>query len=247
MSSHATASREAIWHQVECGSYAADLALWSALAREAAGPVLELGCGTGRVALRLASEGFTVSALDSSPALVAELRGDAGAAGLEIDARVADARAFDLGRRFAAVIAPMQLVHLLGGPAGRGAMLERVAAHLPGGGVFAAALLAGDARAAADLDPPLPDVLERDRWVYSSLPIETRTVEGGLELRRLRQVVSPEGRLTEEIATIGLDELDPDRLEAEASAVGLRPRERVEIPPTADHVGSIACVLEARR
>ena len=44
---------EAIWLEVECGAYAADLALWSELAREAAGPVLELGCGTGRVAVHL--------------------------------------------------------------------------------------------------------------------------------------------------------------------------------------------------
>ena len=57
----ATADRETIWHEVECGSYAADLALWSELAAEVAGPVLELGCGTGRVALHLAAEGREVT------------------------------------------------------------------------------------------------------------------------------------------------------------------------------------------
>jgi SAM-dependent methyltransferase len=240
-------AREPIWHEVECGFYAADLALWSALASEAAGPVLELGCGTGRVALRLAGEGQAVTALDRSPALVAELRRRADTAGVEVDARVAEAREFELKRRFAAILAPMQLVHLLGGPRARAELLARVAAHLAPGGVFAAALLAGGADAVGHGNPPLPDVLERDGWVYSSLPIEVRALEGGLEVRRLRQLVSPDGALTEETDAIVLDHLDPERFEAEAVGAGLEPRERVEIPPTPDHVGSIVCVLEAPR
>ena len=238
---------EVIWHEVECGAYAADLALWTELAREAAGPVLELGCGTGRVAVHLAAEGHAVIALDRSPALLAELRRRAEAARIEVEAVVAEARAFELERRFAAILAPMQLAHLLGGPAGRAAMFERVAAHLAPGGLFAAALLSGDADAVAHGNPPLPYVLERDGWVYSSLPIEVRGDEGGIELRRLRQVVSPEGSLREQTATIRLDRLTADGFEAEAVAAGLMPRERIEIAPTTDHVGSIACVLEGRR
>jgi SAM-dependent methyltransferase len=240
-------AREAIWDQVECGSYTADLALWNELVREAAGPVLELGCGSGRVALRLAAAGSTVTALDRSPALVAELARLADLAEVVIDARVGDAREFDLSGPFAAVLAPMQLVHLLRGPLGRAAMLERVAAHLAPGGLFAAALLTGTADAIGGGEPPLPDVIERQGWVYSSLPIEVRAVAGGLELRRLRQVVSPGGELTEQATAIRLDQLEPDRFEAEAAAFGLERRERIEIPPTADHVGSIVCVLEAPR
>jgi SAM-dependent methyltransferase len=217
------------------------------LAGEAAGPVLELGCGSGRVALRLAVAGHTVAALDRSPALITELQRLADLAEVAIDARIADARDFDVGRRFAAILAPMQLAHLLGGPAGRAAMLARVRDHLEPGGVFAAALLATTADAAEHSNPPLPDVLERDGWIFSSLPIEVRGLDGGLELRRLRQVVSPEGALTEETQAIRLDELDPSRFEAEAAAAGLEARERFQIPPTADHVGSIACVLEIPR
>jgi SAM-dependent methyltransferase len=241
------ATREPIWHEVECGSYAADLALWSVLASEAAGAVLELGCGTGRVALRLAGEGHAVTALDRSPALVAELRRRSHATGVAVDALVAEARRFELERRFAAILAPMQLVHLLGGPGGRAELLERVAAHLAPGGIFAAALLAGGGGAVAHGNPALPDVLERDGWVYSSLPIEVRALEGGLEVRRLRQLVSPAGALTEKTETVRLDHVEPERFEAEACGVGLEPRERIEVPPTTDHVGSIVCVLEAPR
>jgi len=77
--------------------------------------------------------------------------------------------------------------------------------------------------------------------------VAVRAVEGGLEVRRLRQVVSPEGSLSEEIEAIRLDGLDPDRFEAEAAGAGLVARERIEIPPTAEHVGSVVCVLETGR
>ena len=60
----------AIWHDVECGSYAADLPLWEELAERCGGPVLELGCGTGRVALHLARRGHEVFELESPASLV---------------------------------------------------------------------------------------------------------------------------------------------------------------------------------
>ena len=57
-------SREVIWHDVENGSYAADLELWRTLAAEASGPILDLGAGTGRVARDLHAAGHEVHALD---------------------------------------------------------------------------------------------------------------------------------------------------------------------------------------
>ena len=60
-----------VWHDVECAGYAADLPTWRALAEEAGGPgVLDLGCGTGRVAIDLAARGHDVTALDADPELV---------------------------------------------------------------------------------------------------------------------------------------------------------------------------------
>jgi SAM-dependent methyltransferase len=67
-----------IWHDVECGSYTADLPVWRDLAERAGGPVLELGAGTGRVALDLAGHGHQVTALDAD----AELLAAAAAAGV---------------------------------------------------------------------------------------------------------------------------------------------------------------------
>jgi SAM-dependent methyltransferase len=50
---------------------------------------LDLGCGVGRHALLFARLGFEVSAVDLAEAGLAEVRRNAGAEGLEIDARVA--------------------------------------------------------------------------------------------------------------------------------------------------------------
>ena len=66
-----TASAHVVWHDVECGRYDADLTLWIELAREAGGPVLDVGAGTGRVALPLARAGHEVTALDRDAELLA--------------------------------------------------------------------------------------------------------------------------------------------------------------------------------
>jgi len=245
-------SEQALWHDVECAAYRADLPLWGELAAEAAGPVLELGCGTGRVALELAARGIAVTGVDIDPVLVAALRSRAQQRGLEVEALVGDARELALGREFALMLAPMQFVHLLGGPTGRTSMLRCARAHLRSGGGLAAALLGEDAvgdRVAADADGgpgPLPDVRERDGWVYSSLPVGVERLDGRLEVRRLRQVVSPHGELSEELDVTSLDLVPAEQLETEAAAAGFRVLERVEVPPTRDHVGSTVVVLETR-
>ena len=58
---------------MECGRYVADLALWQELAARERGPVLDVGAGTGRVALDLARAGHAVTALDREPELLAAL------------------------------------------------------------------------------------------------------------------------------------------------------------------------------
>jgi SAM-dependent methyltransferase len=250
-SGSAAAGAEAVWHDVECGAYGADLALWEELARGAGGPVLELGAGTGRVALRLAAAGLDVTAIDSDPELLGALAQRAAERGLEVPTALADARELALGRRFAAILAPMQLGHLMGGERGRLALLDACARHLEPGGFLAAALLAEDAveevAPAAGAGQLLPDVLERDGWVHSSLPVEVAVETDRLEVRRLRQLVSPEGKLSERISVTRLDRVAAGRFEREAAAVGLTARERIEIPATDDHVASVVCVLEAPR
>lgn len=232
------------WHDVECASYEADLPLWRALADESGDPVLDLGCGTGRVALDLAARGQKLTALDSDAALVHELARRARARGLKLDAVVADARSFELPGRFALVIAPMQVVQLLGGSPGRRATLMQVRAHLEPGGLLAAALADPfEAVPAAEALPPLPDVREEGGWVLSSQPVAVRAEGGAVAVDRLRQSVSPAGELSEELWTVRLESVSPSELEGEGRAAGLQPAGRRTVPPTSDHVGSTVVLL----
>ncbi len=234
--------REVIWHDVENGSYTADLGLWRALAAEVDGPILDLGAGTGRVARDLHAAGHEVHALDSDRELLAALRERAPA----VSTISSDARTFSAEERFALILAPMQLVQILGGPDARRAMLERVHEHLLPGGRFAAAIADPyDALAEEDRSPPYPDMIEHDGWVYSSQPVMVREQAGQIIIERHRQAVAPDGRLDEQTAPFALDVIDPGELESEARAAGLEPVARHQIPETADHIGSV--VIECRR
>jgi SAM-dependent methyltransferase len=235
-----------IWHDLECGSYTADLPVWRELARRADGPVLDLGAGTGRVTLDLAERGHAVTALDWDAGLLEELGRRADEAGLDVTCIRADARSLPETEPFALVIAPMQFLQIMGGPAERGRLLHGVADGLAAGGLFAAAVTDLDeAVAPEDAEPPLPDVTESGRWVFSSIPLDVRPHPGGIVVEWLRQKVSPEGELTEERHVQVLEELHPDQLQREAAEHGLRTEERRELAPTRDYVGST--VLVCRR
>jgi SAM-dependent methyltransferase len=240
----------AIWHDVECASYEADLPLWRELASETGGPVLDIGCGTGRVALDLAACGHDVTGLDCEPSFTDALAARARRRDLRVRAVTADARSFTLaGQSFALAIAPMQVAQLLGGPEGRAGMLASARRHLRPAGLLAIAL-ADPFEGIPDEDdqlPPLPDVREEDGWVYSSTPVKVRSEPGATAIDRLRQAVSPSGELDESMATIRLDSVAPEKLEAEAEAGhAFVVRERKRVPETSDYVGSAVVMLEAR-
>lgn len=229
---------ETIWHDLECGRYTADLPLWRELAAAESGPVLDLGAGTGRVALDLARAGFEVVAVDLEQEFLDTLRERAG--DLPIEPVLGDARTFSLpGRRFPLVLAPMQTVQLLGGADGRAAFLRSVAAHLAPGGLVAASLAdALDCFDAEHTEPPLPDIVELDGWVYVSQPVAVRPGPAGITIERIRQTVSPAGRRTAEGDEIHLDDLTAEALAAEGVAAGLRDAGRRRIEATEEHVGS---------
>jgi SAM-dependent methyltransferase len=241
---------EAIWHDVECGAYKADLAVWEKLAQRQAGgdgavDVLDLGCGTGRVSLFLARLGHRVTGVDRDGEIAGTLGRRAAEASLPVRTEVADAASFELGDQFDLVIAPMQLLQLLPGSAERAALLEHARGHLRAGGLFAAALLdlSGEPLD-AEYVPPLPDMREAEGWVYSSQPTAIRILDGGaaISLDRERRAVSPAGELVESSSRVRLELLPPEELSAEAGAVGLVPEAPIRIPPTEDHVGSIVVI-----
>jgi SAM-dependent methyltransferase len=233
-------SRVARWQDVECGSYTADLELWERLAGARGGPVLDLGAGTGRVALHLARLWHSVVAVDHDPELVAELECRAAAEQLPVEAIAADVCSLALDRSFPLVLAPMQLLQLLAREE-RAECLRAISAHLAPGGLAAIALLEG--RVPAEGPTPLPDLRELDGWVYSSQPVAVRRDRDGLTVIRHRQTVSPSGALSEEDDEVHLHALSPGALEAEAAEAGLAPHSREPVAPSGDHVGSTVVVL----
>jgi len=233
-----------IWHDLECGGYAEDLALWRELADRHGDPVLDVGAGTGRTTLELARAGHRVTGLDRDPELLAELRRRAGGDEL-VDTAPADAREFALGRRFALCIVPMQTIQLLGGTGGRLAFLGCAREHLLAGGVLAIALADElDLFEVAEGAPsPLPDVYELDGVVYSSRPTAVRDDGDGFVLERNREIVTLDGSLSATRDRIRLDRLNAAQLEREAVTAGLRPAGREQIPATSDYVGSVVVIL----
>jgi SAM-dependent methyltransferase len=235
----------AIWHDVECGGYDADLSLWRELAGAADGPVLDVGAGTGRIALDLARRGHDVIALDADPDLIGECARRAAAAGLHIETVCSDARDFTIQRDVALVIVPMQTLQLFGGADGRGRFLRCAARSLRSGGVLAAAL--ADALDGQLDDPPAerptPDIREIDGTVYASHPIRVRREPGGVVIERIRETVAPDGRRTAEGNEIRLDDVDAETVGHEAQPLGFRARPALAVPATEDYVGSEVVVL----
>ena len=239
-----TATAHVVWHDVECGSYDADLPLWRELAAVERGPILDVGAGTGRVTLDLAAHGHEVVALDIDAELLAELRRRADARGLAVDTVVADGGGFELpGRSFGLIVAPMPTVQLLG-PAGRAGFLRAARAHLAPGGLVACAL--ADAFEAFDEEHvvlPLPDTLVVAGVHYTSQPIALRDEGARVAIERIRMTLDCHGHRTASPNLIHLDRVDSWLIEAECRAAGLSPQPARAIGPTDDHVGSSVAML----
>jgi SAM-dependent methyltransferase len=111
------------------------VAFYTALARETGGPVLELACGTGRVAIPIARLGVAVTGLDLVPGMLERARRKAA----DLPARwvEGDARAFDLGERFRLIFLTGNAFQAFLTRADQEALLARVRAHLDDEGLFA--------------------------------------------------------------------------------------------------------------
>ena len=124
-------------YQAQHRDYTADLPFWLGLAAQQGSPILELGCGTGRVLITLAEAGYRVYGLDIDPAML-------DICSSEIPARLqdrintfqADMTAFHLETHFPLVILPCNTYSTLD-LAERNAVLNCLQQHLLPGGHFA--------------------------------------------------------------------------------------------------------------
>ena len=136
-------SQIARFYDWENAEFTEDLPIWCDLAREHGGPVLELGCGSGRVLLHLAREGFEATGVDSSPAMIALAR-----ARLARQPKIADRillvetdfRRLELHQTYPLIILPFNTFSHLTDAADADAALRAIAAHLAPAGTLALAL-----------------------------------------------------------------------------------------------------------
>lgn len=104
------------FYDIEHDGLIDDLLMYENFARRCGSPVLELGCGTGRVALHLARAGIEITGLDASPAMLAIARAKLARAGLGEHVRLleADLGNFALDQQFAlATLAINTFMHFL--------------------------------------------------------------------------------------------------------------------------------------
>jgi SAM-dependent methyltransferase len=115
-----------------------DLPFWLGLAGQQGGPILELGCGTGRVLAVLAQAGYPVFGLDYDGRMLAALRAHLPA-GSDAPVFQADLAHFHLAMQFPLILVPCNTWSTLS-PETRRVALEIVAGHLAEGGLFAASI-----------------------------------------------------------------------------------------------------------
>ena len=116
--------------------YYDDYPLTEQWARVLGGPLLDLACGTGRMALRLAALGYQVTGVDITPEMIARARQKAAKQGLSIDWVVGDVRAFRLQKQFSFIYMLENVFQFFLTRADQEAMLARVREHLLPQGCF---------------------------------------------------------------------------------------------------------------
>jgi SAM-dependent methyltransferase len=137
--SYATLAR---YYDLENAEFTEDLDFWIELAETHSGPILELGCGTGRVLLNLARRGHAVTGVDNSPEMLARLRAKLEAASeRHLPAAPAIVQAgmedFELPERFGLTLVPYNtFMHLQTQQAQLDA-LARIRRHMRPGGTLA--------------------------------------------------------------------------------------------------------------
>lgn len=118
-----------------------DAPFYFELAKKSRGPVLEIGCGTGRVLLPIARAGIEIHGLDASPHMLKILSGRLTTESADVRKRVrlhkGDMRRFRLRRKFPLVIMPFRPLQHMHTLADQLAALRTAALHLAPRGIFA--------------------------------------------------------------------------------------------------------------
>jgi SAM-dependent methyltransferase len=107
---------------------------------QAGQPVLDVGCGTGRLLLDYMQQGIDVDGMDNSPEMLDLLRQKAAALGLTPQVYLQTMQTLDLPRRYRTILVPSSSFQLLTEPVAAEEALRRFYQHLEPGGVLVMSL-----------------------------------------------------------------------------------------------------------
>lgn len=125
-------------YDLRIGGEREDVKAYIKIAAKTGGPVLELGCGTGRVAIPLALEGHEVVGIDKSERMLERARKKAEEKGaINLKLYQADMKDFSLEERFRLALIPDNAFHELIELEDKKECLIRIFDHLLPGGVLA--------------------------------------------------------------------------------------------------------------
>ena len=140
-----------------------DVAFYLEEARKSGGPVVELGVGTGRIAVPIAADGIRVIGIDSSRAMLEVCARRAALAGVELHLRVGDLRQPPVVERVPLVICPFRSLLHMHTDEDRLNVLGAVHELLVPGGRFVFDVFAPDA---ADIAQTHDRWLERESGIF---------------------------------------------------------------------------------
>src|SRR5689334_12168802 len=87
-------------YDLVCDPFNEDFPLMDQWAKSTGGPLLDVACGTGRMALRLAAQGYSVTGVDVVPEMIAHAQRKAAQRSVNVEWVVSDGRSFHLGKQF---------------------------------------------------------------------------------------------------------------------------------------------------
>jgi SAM-dependent methyltransferase len=159
-----------------------DVAFYLEEARRSGGPVVELGVGTGRIAVPIAADGIRVIGVDSSRGMLEVCARRAALAGVEIDLRVGDLREPPVTERVPLVICPFRSVLHMHTDEDRLSVLAAAYELLVPGGRFVFDVFSPDAADIAQTNDRWlerePGIFERADWDSGERTL-TLSVRGG--------------------------------------------------------------------
>lgn len=184
-----------------------DVGFFVEMAQDSGGPVLEIGCGTGRVLIPTARAGVEIVGLDASPRMLSACRRKLSREPETVREKVTgliegDMRAFDLGREFRLVTLPFRPFHHLLSVEDQVSCLQSIRRHLVAGGrlildVFNPSLpYLTDDRYLAENDEAEPEFTTDDgRRVVRRARIASRDYSRQVtDLELIYYVTHPDGR-----------------------------------------------------